>query len=203
MTNPIDQAHDLFCQLQPEIEASFSAQPNESDTRLKILDRTLFEVLSWNHDAVFTEPATDSGFIDYLLTTGERRGVLVIEAKRYGLLTPATKSQEVMFVALSGPVVKPLVPGIRQALTYATENGVSVAAVTDGNTWLFFKASRTDGKPPLEGKGVLFPHLNAVIGNFTRFFELLNGGAINKRLHLAHLNEAEVNRPGFVGGHFV
>lgn len=191
MTNPIEQAHDIFCQLQPEIEASLQKQPNESDTRLKVLDRILFEVLNWKHEAVYTEPSTDSGFIDYLLTTGEGRGVLVIEAKRYGRLTPATKSNEVMFVALSGPVVKPLLPGIRQALQYATENGISVAAVTDGNTWLLFKASRTDGKPPLDGKGVLFPQLTSIISNFAKFYELLNISAINKRLHLAHLNEAE------------
>jgi predicted type IV restriction endonuclease len=85
---------------------------------------------------------------------------MVIEAKRADKLAPATKSGELMHVALNGPVVKPLMAGIKQAMVYAMEKGVAVAAVTDGNTWLFFKASRTDGKPPLEGKGVLFPTLS-------------------------------------------
>ena len=127
-----------------------------------MLDRFLFEVLEWKQEAVFTEPPTTSGYIDYLMTIGERRGTMVIEAKRFGLLQPETKSDEVMHVALSGPVLKPLLLGIRQAMTYAMENGVAVAALTDGNTWLFFKASRTDGKPPIGGKGVLFPNLKAV-----------------------------------------
>ncbi len=96
-----------------------------------------------------------------------------------------------MHVTLSGPVVKPLVPGIRQAMTYAMENGISVAAVTDGCTWLFFKASRTDGKPPMSGKGVLFPNLAAVMANFAKFAQLLGAAAIVNRHHLAHLNEAE------------
>ena len=191
MTNAIEHAHERLSALQSEIEACFLGHPNESDTRLKVLDRILFEVLNWQHEAVFTEPHTDSGYIDYLLTTGERRGVLVIEAKRAGLLQPATKTNEIMHVSLTGPVVKPLVPGIKQAMRYAMENGVSVAAVADGNTWLFFKASRTDGKRPMEGRGVLFPSLNAVTGNFAKFFELTNVGAINRRLHLAHINEAE------------
>jgi hypothetical protein len=191
MTNSIDPAYERFLKLKPEIEAALSVKPNESDTRLKVLDRFLFEILEWKHEAVFTEPPTPSGYIDYLLTIGERRGAMVIEAKRSGLLHPATKSDEVMYVALSGPVVKPLMPGIKQALTYAMENGVSVAVVTDGNTWLFFKASRTDGKPPLGGKGVLFPGLDAVTNNFTRLVELLNVGAIINRHHLAHLNTAE------------
>jgi hypothetical protein len=191
MTNPIDPAYERFIKLKPEIVSALKGKPNESDTRLKVLDRFLFEILEWKHEAVFTEPSTASGYIDYLLTIGERRGVMVIEAKRLGLLKPATKSDEIMYVALSGPVVKPLLPGIKQAMTYAMENGVSVAAATDGNTWLFFKASRTDGTPPLSGKGVLFPGLDAVTNNFAKFVELLNVGAIINRHHLAHLNEAE------------
>jgi predicted type IV restriction endonuclease len=191
MTNSIDPAYERFLELKSEIEAALKAKPNESDTRLKVLDRFLFEVLEWNQKAVFTEPPTTSGYIDYLLTIGERRGAMIIEAKRSGLLQPVTKGDEVMHVALSGPVLKPLLPGIRQAMAYATDNGIAVAALTDGNTWLFFKASRTDGKPPIGGKAVLFPTLKAVTNNFAKFAELLNVGAIIDRRHLAHLNEAE------------
>jgi hypothetical protein len=49
-----------------ETVASRGGKP--SDTRLKVLDRILFEALDWKHEAVFTEPATASGYLDYLLT---------------------------------------------------------------------------------------------------------------------------------------
>ena len=191
MANSIDPAYERFLALKPTLEAALAGAPNESDTRLKVLDRVLFEVLDWKQEAVFTEPPTPSGYIDYLLTAGEKRGVLVIEAKRSGLLRPATKGDEVMHVALSGPVVKPLLGGIKQAMQYALENGVPVAVVSDGSTWLFFRASRTDGKPPLAGKGVLFPTLKSVQANFSKFVELLNVGSVVGRRHLAHLSEAE------------
>src|SRR4051812_17521236 len=123
MSHSIDPAFERLNNLRPGFEAALKSGLNESDTRLRILDRFLFEVLDWKHEAVFTEPATDSGYIDYLLTVGERRGVMVIEAKRSGLLQPATKGDEVMHVALSGPVVKPLQDGIKQATGYAVENG--------------------------------------------------------------------------------
>jgi hypothetical protein len=191
MSNNIELTYERFLKLKPAIIAALGNKPNESDTRLKVLDRVLFEILDWRREAVFTEPSTDAGYIDYLLTIGEQRNAMVLEAKRSGRLQPATKSDEVMYVALSGPVVKPLLPGIRQAMEYALESGVAIAAVTDGNTWLFFKASRTDGKPPMQGKGVLFPSLAAVTSNFTKFVELLGSSAIINRLHLAHLSEAE------------
>ena len=156
-----------------------------------MLDRFLFEVLEWKHEAVFTEPPTDSGYIDYLLTIGERRGAMIVEAKKVGRLEPATKGEEVMSLSISGPVVKPMLDGVKQAMRYALENGVPYAAVTDGSAWLFFKASRMDGTRPLEGKGVLFPNFSAVLNNFAKFVELLNVGALITRRHLAHLNEAE------------
>ena len=191
MANSIDPAFEQFTKLEPELSAALVIGQNESDTRLKILDRILFEVLGWKHEAVLTEPSTASGYIDYLFTIGERRAAMVIEAKKVGVLKPASKSNELMHVAVSGPVVKPLLSGIKQAMRYATENGVAVAAVTDGSAWLFFKASRTDGKPPLGGKGVLFPSLKAVQENFAKFAELLGPTAVIDRRHLAHLNEAE------------
>jgi len=116
MSNLIELAAERLMKLEAEIRAALAAGPNESDTRLKVLDRFLFEVLDWQKDtSVCTEPPTDSGYIDYLLTIGENRGAMVIEAKRKGKLQPDTKSRDVMHVALSGPVVKPLMPGIKQA----------------------------------------------------------------------------------------
>jgi hypothetical protein len=191
MTNLIDQAYERLLKIRGEIEAAITVGPNEADTRLRVLDRLLFEVLEWKHESVFAEPPTPSGYIDYKLTIGEHRGAIIIEAKKVGRLKPGTKSHEVMTVALSGPVVKPLLGGVKQAMSYAVENGVPVAAVTDGNTWLFFRASRTDGVPPLQGKGILFPSFDAVLKDFAKFVELFSMTAIVNRLHLAHLVDAE------------
>jgi hypothetical protein len=124
MSNPIDGAFERFQKLESDLRAALKTASNEADTRLKVLDCILFEVLDWKHEAVFTEPPTASGYIDYLLTIGEKRGAMVVEAKKGGLLAPATKTNDLMYVALSGPVVKPLLPGIQQAMMYALENGV-------------------------------------------------------------------------------
>src|SRR5258708_28226271 len=106
MTYSIDAAFERLNALEAELRTGLKAGQNEADTRLKVLDRVLFEVLGWKHDPVLVEPYTESGFIDYLLTIGERRGVMVIEAKRVGLLAPATKSKEPINLSPNGPVVQ-------------------------------------------------------------------------------------------------
>ncbi|MBA5800725.1 ATP-binding protein [Rhizobium changzhiense] len=151
----------------------------------------LLDVLGWERNAIFTEPPTGSGFIDYLVRTGSGRNLFVIEAKKAGLLAPETKSNDKMTIALDGPVAKPMKDGIRQALVYATEQGVPTAVLTDGLTWLFFRASRTDGRPPLKGKGILFPSWKSVVEYFVPFTELISPRAVLDKRHLAHLNDAE------------
>ncbi|WP_186033438.1 ATP-binding protein [Burkholderia gladioli] len=191
MPTGIDEMFGLFTALKPEIVNALAGSPNESDTRLKVLDRLLFEVLGWRYESIFTEPPSPSGYIDYLLTIGERRGAIVIEAKRSGFLSVNSVSNKSAVLSLSGPVLQPLKDGIRQALSYATEQGTPIAVLTDGRCWLFFKASRTDGLPPLQGKGIFFPSLDAITDDFPRFAELLALPYVLERRHLTHLNAAE------------
>lgn len=191
MATGIDEMFKKLIALEPEITAALNEAPNESDTRLKALDRFLFEILGWRHESANTEPLTPSGYIDYLLTVGERRGAIVIEAKRSGFLQVNSATEKSAILSLSGPVLQPLMDGIRQALTYATEQGTPVAVLTDGRCWLFFKASRTDGLPPLKGKGIFFPSIASVKEDFSRFAELLALPYVLERRHFAHLNSAE------------
>lgn len=191
MSNAIDEAFGRLQGIEAEIFVALQSGPNEADTRFKALDRILLEVMGWERDAIFTEPPTESGFIDYLFKTGSEKNLFVLEAKRSGLLAPETKSNEKMTIALDGPVAKPMKDGIRQALAYANEQGVPTAVLTDGLTWLFFRASRTDGRPPMKGKGILFPSWKAVKDYFVPFMELLSPRAVLDKRHIAHLNDAE------------
>jgi energy-coupling factor transporter ATP-binding protein EcfA2 len=191
MLSGIEEMFKDFQLLKPELLSALQKTPNESDTRLKVLDRILLEVLKWRHESILTEPPSPSGFIDYLLTVGEGRGAIVIEAKRSGLFSSITTSTSVTALSLSGPVLAPLKDGIKQALSYALDQGAPVAILTDGSCWLFFKASRTDGCPPMKGKGIFYPSLEAIAEDFPRFSEMLSLPYIVERRHLAHLNAAE------------
>ena len=191
MSNVSDEAYERLQVIEAEIVNALIAGPNEADTRLKALDRILIEVLGWDRSLIFTEPPTESGYIDYLIQASSARNLLIVEAKKAGLLSPETKSNSKMTIALDGPVAKPMRDGIRQALGYANEQGVPVAVLTDGLTWLFFRASRTDGRPPLKGKGILFPSWKSVTEHFVPFSELIAPKAVLDKRNLAHLTDAE------------
>ena len=63
---------------------------NEAETRLKIIDQVLFQVLGWTHaDVNVEERVGEDGrtkFADYVLRTGMT--AIVVEAKRWGWHLP-------------------------------------------------------------------------------------------------------------------
>jgi hypothetical protein len=61
MSYSIDAGFERLVALEAELRAGLKAGQNESDTRLKVLDRMLFEVLGWKHDPVLTEPTPIPG----------------------------------------------------------------------------------------------------------------------------------------------
>lgn len=84
--------------------------------------------------------------------------------------TASTTKNDVM---VGGHVLRYAQDGISQAVDYCTDLGTSYAVVTDGNSWIFFRATRTDGLPPKEGKAIIFPCFDAVVSDFSTFYELL------------------------------
>ena len=71
------------------------------------------------------------------------------------------------------------------------DHGVPFAAITTGFEWLFFIALRTDGIPPLEGKAIVFPNLEAIDQNFAAFYDLLSKAGSAQELIRIRLQEAE------------
>jgi hypothetical protein len=61
----------------------------------------------------------------------------------------------------------------------------------------FFRATRTDGIPPREGRGIIFPSLTSITVDFFTFYELLAPDSLVRKLHLARLSavEALISRP--------
>jgi hypothetical protein len=78
--NPPRTPHELACDLvkqHPDPKAL-----SEADTRHRIIDAILHDVLSWPRAAVVCEPYIDPGYADYVLTGAAESQLLFIEAKR-------------------------------------------------------------------------------------------------------------------------
>ena len=186
----IDLAKAQFDALVPEWTAVDPESSTESDTRFKIIDRMLAEVMGWERTNIQMEPHGESGYVDYLLSRGDRN-CLVLEAKRKGRLLVNTRNPNVANYKLGGPALDSARDGIAQARKYCVDHGVSYSIVTTGEEWIFFIAIRTDGRAPLEGTAIVFPTLQSVEKNFAMFHDLLSKSGNEKELPRVRLQEAE------------
>jgi hypothetical protein len=192
-----DEAFAVLSSIAHEVRDALRHGATEQDARLQIIDRILTSVLNWPHNQIHTEVHNSRGFADYALIDDNKRHVAVLEAKKTGLLRIDTAAKNKTDVKLSGPVLRHASDGVSQAIDYGTDLGTSYGIVTDGSGWIFFRATRTDGLPPKEGKAIIFPCFDAVLEDFPTFYELLAREAVTQKLNFARLNSVEglISRP--------
>ncbi len=172
-----------WSQLKDKIET-------EQDTRFQVIDQMLTEVLGWQRTDIKTEPATQSGYVDYLL--GENAGnKLVVEAKKASTILVDTRSPNVGKYLAGGSALKSAQEGFKQAQRYCLETATAFSALTSGFEWIGFWAVRTGSVSAMKGKTIVFPNLDAIRNNFALFYDLFSEEGISQNLFQIHVHEAE------------
>lgn len=172
---------------------------SEADTRAKVVDRILSEVLGWAEAEIQREAPIVAGYLDYILSEGGR-GVVVVEAKREGLSFEVPTSVERRHrhklsgaIRTSGETYK----AIEQVQNYCGERGIRYAVATNGYAWIVFRAHRED-IPWRTGDAIIFPTAAYIKDNFTEFWNLLSQPAVRGgSLERAFASPLTTPRPQF------
>ena len=171
-----------FCEL--------SGNVSESDTRAKVIDAILKDVCGWPETAIRREEHTDSGFMDYCLSVHEKENI-IIEAKREGKYfeIPQTKARR---LKISGTLLtdKNIKTAINQVRQYCDDRAIRYAIVTNGYTWIIFRAIRDD-IPWRDGQVIIFPTLDNICLHFTEFWNILSCEAITQGSLNKHFSSSE------------
>lgn len=150
-------------------------EANEAETRLKVIDEIVFNVLGWTKaDVTVEERVSEDGsttFADYIIRTATT--AVLIEAKRAST-TFALPTKKVR-LRLGGVLSEGEVgQAIRQARDYCRSKGIPFGAVTNGSSWVVFPAARTDQVAFEDSEARVFRDLEDVSSRFVEFWELLS-----------------------------
>lgn len=190
---PLDASYATFKSLMPQITSMLSAEDTEADTRLRVIDRVLIEVLGWGRDEIRAEKRSGTGFADYLLTIGGKSR-LVLEAKRDNRALGVENRNPGSAYKLSGPVFKDEAAheGIMQACTYAGIQNCELSCVTNGREWIVFRGNRMgDGTNTLEGMAYVFGGFADLDKKFELFHSLISRQAVETVGYRPYFQEAE------------
>lgn len=157
---------------------------NEATTRLQLIDRIFFECLGWSKGSVVLEEAHSTEYADYAFSCPNR--MLIVEAKKEGDYFELPVGKENLEYSL--PSLCKDFPKLKAALTqvahYAQSRGTPFAVVSNGHQLVAFVAARSDGTPPLEAHGMVFPTLEYMVSHFHDLWQHLSpDGVAQGKLH--------------------
>lgn len=159
---------------------------SEADTRAKVIDRILVDVLGWPEELIERESHTSgpkNGFIDYLIGTPQKP-ILVVEAKREDVYFNLPEEAGTRRLSLSGTLVtnKEVKETIEQVRQYCVDEAlIRYAVATNGYAWIVFEAApASTGKKWRTGKAVVFYSIEDIAKNFTEFWRLLSHTAVKE-----------------------
>jgi len=189
----MDDAYNLASQIVADATSNLEHIKTEEDAKIQIITRFLTECLGWRLQDIEAEVKHDNGYSDYLLSDVDRP-TLLVEAKRLGSIQISAQERgRLRHLKISGPSLKSALTGIDQAAKYASPNGIPVAVLTDGMTWIVFKTF-VPGENFNSKEAFVYPTLDAVLADFATFFDLLSKDQVRKKIYSPMFDELHNRR---------
>ena len=164
----------------------FNEKLTEADTRSKLIDYMLKDVLGWLEEDINREERCieSNSFLDYKLSTNIPQ--IIVEAKKNSCdfeIPSSTKQSEFVI----GGVLqnsKQLMLAMVQARDYAVSKGIVFCVVTNGKQYVFFRSHNSIGIDWINHKCIVFRNILEIKNNFELFCKLLSKASIeNGQLH--------------------
>lgn len=190
----INQSEEKFQKIYDDAQSNLNNIQSEEDTKLQLINSILMECLNWRKKDISTESYTDSGFADYILSTNSKPS-LVIEAKRIGAFEiKIVRKDQPQRLKISGSSLKNIINnGLDQAASYAFTKGIFIAVLTDGIQWVIFQTI-IPGENYKDKEAIIFPSLNAILNEYSLFFELLERENFSKNTYKMIFDQSYYHR---------
>lgn len=182
MTN-YDKAYQHLLEFESSYQTYKDSDLTESDTRSKILDKIILEVLGWEEFDINREGWVRVGYYDYEIGTANFQ--FVVEAKKNLNSFKLPKSGNEVKVQ---SIYKGNQDVIDQTRQYLFQRGLAYGVITNGSQFIICRFSNTSGLDWQDEKCIFFKDFDDLKTNFDKFYDLLSKESVSKygRLKILH-----------------
>jgi hypothetical protein len=166
-------------QLAIEVRDKYkNANLNESDTRFKIIDTILVDILKWTRDIIDTEKYIDGNRADYVLKGKNNKPLLIVESKKNDIyfelpITINSKGSHQKITVEKLLTDRAIKEAIFQVKEYAEDLSCKYACISNGICWIFFKVI-SPTKPWKKLQAFVVNNINFFVDDFTQANNLLS-----------------------------
>ena len=181
MPTGFEQSLENLKALVEMIDEVDQSHRNEATIRLQLIDRLLFECLGWDKSDCVAEDRFESTYTDYSL--GYPYKHLIVEAKKEEIYfkVPAGVNDLTLPIERFKNDAPKVFEAVQQAMGYCHSRGVQYGVVCNGHQLVAFLASRTDGKPPIQGRALVLKSLHQMVENFLDLWNCLSRDGVASR----------------------
>ena len=172
---------------------------NEAQTRLDLINRLITECFGWTNTKslrISVEVHQRDGYTDYELG---RPRCAIWEAKRETVgfsLSPGTIKRPIQDLPSLLQRSAETRQAVEQVQRYCASRGVDLAVLTNGQQFIVFLATRSDGLSPLEGHCFAIESLEHLEREFSGAWDLLSPDGISEKRYIrVLLHGADRNIP--------
>lgn len=169
----IDEARAAFDLFKKEYQTYTKEDLSETDTRSKLIDTILINVLGWQEEDIRREGHVDSGYFDYKVSVP---GIyFIVEAKRQfnELKLPTNHKTATIKSLLSGNKVL-----IEQIRRYCIDEGIPWGVVTNGYQFILLKTFNNNNNPWKDNSCLIFDGIANIEERFIEFYDNLSKNSI-------------------------
>lgn len=186
----INIAIDNFENFLKSYEGYKTEDMSESDTRSKIIDKILIDILGWNENNIKREGHVDSGYYDYKISLANF--TFVIEAKRqfvdFELPTPNKNN-----LIKTSILLEKNSEVINQIRSYLSDVGVSFGVITNGKQFIIGRFYNDNGKSWKENYALIFNGFEDLRKHFSTFYDNLSFEHLVKRASFKFYTQIQNN----------
>ncbi len=188
-TITFDESKEHFDEFVNNYETYESINMSESDTRSKLIDTVLIDVLGWDEADIRREGHVDSGYFDYKISIAGFS--LIIEAKRQynDLILPNQNKRKCKLNAIYSSNQEV----IDQIRHYLDDCGCDIGVVTNGKQYIIAKFFNTNGIPWKENNCIVYNGVEDIINNYVEFWNTLSKESVIRNCGIKQLFDVEIS----------
>ena len=166
-----------------------SVDLSESDTRSKLIDTVLIDILGWDESDIIREGHVDSGYFDYKISIAGF--TLIVEAKKqfndFVLPNQNRRKCKINAIYSSNQEV------IDQIRHYLDDCGCDIGVITNGKQFVVAKFFNTNGIPWKQNNCIIYNGVEDIVNNYIEFWNTLSKESVINNCGIKQLFDVELS----------
>lgn len=165
-----DEARKKFIEFEKKYSDIISENLSESDTRSKLIDTILIDILGWDENDIRREKHVSRGYYDYRVSIAGFSFIIEAKKQNTNFILPNSKKRKIILET----IYKENKDVIDQIRDYLSDCGCDTGIITNGRQFIISKFYNTNGISWKKNQCIIYNGFDDIKDHFVEFWNTLS-----------------------------